>query len=52
MLLLAQVPAMIAPEDDDRVIAIRALVECSHQSPNHGVEKRASSEIALPPQLN
>lgn len=47
MLLFAQMPTLIAPEDDDCVIAIRALVECSHQSANHCVGKRAGSEITL-----
>ena len=39
VLLLAEVPAVIAPEHDDRVVLVRALVERVEQPADHRVAK-------------
>lgn len=47
MLLLAKVPAVIAPEYDDHVIPVRGCVEALHQSADHRVAKRAGRQVSL-----
>ena len=45
--LLAEVPAVVAPEDDDRAVAGRTGVEGVEKPPNQGVGERDVGEVGL-----
>ena len=47
VLLFAEMPAVIAPQDDDGVVALRALIERSEHASEHGVGKMNGGEIGL-----
>jgi hypothetical protein len=47
MFFFAQVPAVVSPEDDDRVVAMRAVVQGVDQSADHGVGVGDGGQVTL-----